>query len=137
MFMIVGMGEEPRNVEIPCMFFDTKQAAEDYISQVPWLQCTHDENLYEIKEENPVVIYEIEKELYDKPVPPDVLAILPRDIINDKIIEIDKNNITYGQAAGLCFFTDYNDRHDKIYEYWLRKIEFGKILVNFEYKYGG
>jgi hypothetical protein len=38
MYAIIGMGEESQNIEIPCMFFETQQAAEGYFSQIPWLQ---------------------------------------------------------------------------------------------------
>jgi hypothetical protein len=46
------------------------------------------------------------------PIPLRILATLPRDIMSDATLEIKKNKITYGQAAGLCFFTDYHDRRD-------------------------
>jgi hypothetical protein len=131
MFMIIGTGEGPRNIEIPCVLFETKQDAEDYISKIPWLECYYDDNVENPGDDDPYVSYRIPVELYDKPVPPNVLAILPRDIMNDKIIEIDKNNITYGQAAGFCFFTDYIDRHDRVYHYCLREIIFEKKLVSF------
>jgi hypothetical protein len=129
--MIVGMGEEPRNVEIPCMFFDTKQDAEDYISKIPWLECYHDDNVENPGDDDPIIMYRISVELYNKPIPPDILAILPYESNRDIPIKIDKNNITYGQAAGLCFFLDYNDRHDRVYLYWLREIKFGKMLASF------
>jgi hypothetical protein len=39
MHIIIAMGEEPRNAEIPCMLFKEKQDAKDYIHRIPWLQC--------------------------------------------------------------------------------------------------
>jgi hypothetical protein len=89
MYVIIGMGEEPYNVEIPCMFFETEQAAEAYIAKIPWLRrcggAGHDAGA-----ENSV-IYEIREELYDKIIPPYLLTALPQNII-----ERANNNITYG-----------------------------------------
>jgi hypothetical protein len=31
MFVLIAMGEEPQNIEIPCMFFETRQDAEEHL----------------------------------------------------------------------------------------------------------
>jgi hypothetical protein len=36
MYVLIGMGEEPQNIEIPCMFFDTREDAESHLSQIPY-----------------------------------------------------------------------------------------------------
>jgi hypothetical protein len=60
------MGEETQNIEIPCMFFETRRAAETHLSQIPWLQ----------RRENNVAVYDdgaedsslyvLSEALYDK-----------------------------------------------------------------------
>jgi hypothetical protein len=131
MHIIIAMGEEPRNVEIPCMLFEDKQNAENYISKIPWLRCTSDDEIDNVGEPDPIAFYEVPKEIYDMPIPLRILATLPRDIMSDATLEINKNKITYGQAAGFCFFTDYNDRRDRVYRYWLREAKFGQMLAVF------
>jgi hypothetical protein len=131
LYMIMAKGEEPRNVEIPCMLFKEEQDAKDYISKIPWLQCYCNDENNNVKEPDPVVFYEVPKEKYDMPIPLRILATLPRDILGDATIEINKNKITYGQATGLCFFIDYNDRHDRVYEYWVQEAKFGQMLAVF------
>jgi hypothetical protein len=132
MHIIIAMGEEPRNAEIPCMLFKEKQDAKDYIHKIPWLQCYHDDEVDNVvKEPDPIAMYEVVEELYDTPMPPDILKFLPRDIMNDEIVKVNKGKITYGQAIGLCFFIDYNDRHDRVYDYWLREIRPEELLVSF------
>jgi hypothetical protein len=131
MYIIIAMGEEPRNVEIPCMLFKEKQDAKDYIHEIPWLQCFHDDEVDNAGEPDPIAMYEVLEELYDTPMPHNILAFLPRDIIHDEIVKVNKGKITYGQATGLCFFIDYNDRHDRVYDYWLREIRTEELLVSF------
>jgi hypothetical protein len=131
MYIIIAMGEEPRNVEIPCMLFKEKQDAKDYIHKIPWLQCFYDDEVDNAGEPDPIAMYEVVEELYDTPIPLDILKCLPRDIMNDEIVKVNKEQITYGQATGLCFCIDYNDRHDRVYDYWLREIRPEELLVSF------
>jgi hypothetical protein len=37
MYVLIGMGEESQNIEIPCMFFETREDAEIHLSGIPWL----------------------------------------------------------------------------------------------------
>jgi hypothetical protein len=131
MYIIIAMGEQPRNAEIPCMLFKEKRDAREYILQIPWLQCFHDDEVDNAEEPDPIAMYEVLEELYDTPMPPAILKFLPRDIMNDKIVKVNKEKITYGQAIGLCFFIDYSDRHDRVYDYWLREIRPEELLVSF------
>ncbi|MGD8448998.1 MAG: hypothetical protein PVF36_07165 [Desulfobacterales bacterium] len=121
MYAIIGMGEKPYDVEIPCMFFETKQAAEAYIAKIPWLRrCVCAGN------DDSAVIYEIHEELYDKIIPPYLLTALPQ-----KIIGRSNNNITYGKAVGLHFFTYYYDRRGELNHYIIWKVEPGEAFVGF------
>jgi hypothetical protein len=123
MYAIIGMGEKPYNAEIPCMFFETRQDAEAYIAKISWLRrcgAGDDDNV-----ENPV-IYEILEGLYDKIIPSYLLTALPQNII-----ERANKNITYGQAAGLHFFTYYDDRRGELNHYIVWKVGPGEALVGF------
>jgi hypothetical protein len=119
MYAIIGMGEEPQNLEITCMFFETKQAAEAYIAKIPWLRRD--------ASEEDLIFFEIPEELYEETIPPALLATLPQNII-----ERAKPDITYGQAAGLHFFSHYNDRRTRIAYYALMEVSPSEKLVGFE-----
>jgi hypothetical protein len=117
MYAIIGVGKDPDNIEIPCMLFETKQAAEAHLSQMPWLRRCGDETN---------IIYTIPEELYNEPVPPSLLATLPQNNT-----DYAKENITYGTATGLHFFTYYHDRRGGIDHYLVWKVEPGEALVGF------
>jgi hypothetical protein len=40
------------------------------------------------KEPDPIAMYEVVEELYDTPMPPDILKFLPRDIMNDIVYRV-------------------------------------------------
>jgi hypothetical protein len=127
MYAIIGMGEESQNIEIPCMFFESKQDAEGYLSQIPWLQRYGNNGvIYDDGMEDPIM-YVIPEGLYDKIVPSFLLTILPQNIIDGG----DSQRITYGKATGLHFFTHYNDRQQRICYYVLMQIKSGDTLVGF------
>jgi hypothetical protein len=126
MYAIIAMGEEPYCIEIPCMVFMTKQAVEGYLSKIPGLQrCGEPGKVYADGSED-LTMYKIPDELYDEIVPPDSLANLPQNMIASV-----KKKITYGKAAGLHFFTFYNDRRDSVYDYFIKQVKLGEALVGF------
>jgi hypothetical protein len=117
MYAIIGVGKDPDNIEIPCMLFETKQAAEAHLSQIPWLRRCGDEA---------DISYTIPEELYNEIVPPSLLATLPPNII-----AYAKKDITYGTATGLHFFTYYYDRRGGVDHYLVWKVKPGEALVGF------
>jgi hypothetical protein len=119
MYALIGLGEEPQNLEITCMFFKTKPDAEAYISQIPWLR--RDDG------ETDIIYYEIPEELYNQTVSSALLTTLPQSIIRRA-----KPDLTYGQAVGLHFFSNYNDRQRRIVDYALIKIKPGEKYVGFD-----
>jgi hypothetical protein len=126
MYVLIGMGEESQNIETPCMVFETRQAAEGYLSQIPWLHRYNTSGfIYDDGAEDPI-LYAIPEGLYDQTVPPALLATLPQNIIVRA-----KQHITYGQAAGFHFFTYYNDRRKRIDYYTLMKVKPGEKFVGF------
>ncbi|MGD8400772.1 MAG: hypothetical protein PVH64_07550 [Bacillota bacterium] len=126
MYAIIGMGEESQNIEAPCMLFETKQDAEGHLSKIPWLyRCENSGVIYDDGMEDPIM-YVIPEGLYDKAVPPALLATLPQEIINRA-----KDNLTYGKAVGLHFFTCYNDRPKRVTYYVLLQVQPGKAFVGF------
>jgi hypothetical protein len=119
MYALIGLGEEPQNLEITCMFFKTKSDAEAYISQIPWLRRDNDET--------DIIYYEIPEELYNQTVPSALLTTLPQSITRRA-----KPDLTYGQAAGLHFFSNYNDRQQHITDYALMKVKPGEKYAGFD-----
>jgi hypothetical protein len=136
MYAIIGVGTaltghfmpgfELNSLEIACMFFETKQAAEGYIAKIPWIvRRDEDDVVYADGTEDPIM-YEIPDELYDQLVPPDLLATLPQNIIYNAPM-----NVTYGKATGLHFFQYYDDRIDSVTYYFLKRIKPGETLSGF------
>ena len=121
MYAIIAMGEEPHCIETPCMFFATKQDAEDHISKIPWLKRCG------VSDEEDKTMYSIPETLYDEPIQFNLLMTLPQNVIEG----FTKNSITYGKAVGLHFFNYYNDRYDSIFYYYLKKVQPGQALVGF------
>ena len=126
MYVLIGMGEEPQNIEIPCMFFETREDAEIHLSQIPWLhRCDTNCAAGGNSKEEPAM-YVIPDGLYDKPVPLALLSALPQ-----KIIGRAKGDLTYGKVVGTHFFTYYNDQHKRIDYYSLMKVTSGAAFVGF------
>jgi hypothetical protein len=127
MYVLIGMGEESQNIEIPCMFFDTREDAEIHLSGIPWLhRCENNGAAGGNNKEEPAM-YVIPEGLYDKPVP---LALLPA--LPQKIVSRAKGELTYGKVVGTHFFTYYNDQHKRIDYYSLMKVTSGAAFVGFE-----
>jgi hypothetical protein len=126
MYAIIAMGEEPQNIEIPCMLFETKEDAEDYLSQIPWLhRCENNGSIDGDGMENPIM-YVIPEGLYDKPIPLALLSALPQ-----KIVSRAKGELTYGKVVGMHFFTYYNDQPKRITYYVLMQVQPKKAFVGF------
>jgi hypothetical protein len=82
MYVLIGMGEESQNIEIPCMFFDTREDAEIHLSGIPWLhRCENNGAAGGNGKEEPAM-YVIPEGLYDKPVPLALLPVLPQKIVS-------------------------------------------------------
>jgi hypothetical protein len=101
------------------MFFRTKHDAEAYIAQIPWLR--RDDG------EADLVYYEIPEELYHQTLPSALLATLPQSITRRT-----QPDLTYGQAAGLHFFSHYDDRNQLINDYALMKVKPGEKFAGFD-----
>jgi hypothetical protein len=126
MYAIIAMGEEPQTIETPCMLFETKEEAEDHLSQIPWLhRCENNGAAGGNGREDPIM-YVIPDGLYDKPVPPALLPALP-----PKTVSRAKGDLTYGKVVGLHFFTYYNDRPERITYYVLMPVQAGEAFVGF------
>jgi hypothetical protein len=125
MYAIITMGEESQNLEIPCMLFETKQDAEDHLSNIPYLHRCKNNGVADDGMEDPTM-YVIPEGLYDKPVPSALWAALPQ-----KIVSRAKDDLTYGKLVGLHFFTYYNDQVKRITYYVLMQAPPGKAFVGF------
>jgi hypothetical protein len=126
MYVLIGMGDESQNIEIPCMLFETKQDAEDYLSRIPWLhRCENNGAAGGNGMEDPIM-YVIPDGLYDKPVP---LALLPA--LPQKIVSRAKGELTYGKVVGTHFFTYYNDQAKRIIYYVLMQVQAGEAFLGF------
>jgi hypothetical protein len=126
MYAIVGMGEETQNIETPCMLFETRQDAEGYLSQIPWLHRCANNSVLDDADREETTLYVIPEGLYDEPVPPALLTTLSR-----KLNGRAKEKLTYGKAAGMHFFTYYNDRCKRISYYVLMPVKPGEAFVGF------
>jgi hypothetical protein len=127
MYALIGMGEESQNIETPCMVFATRQDAEEYLSQIPWLLRYGPNGAAADGQTGDPIIYAMPAGLYDQTIPPTVLATLPQHIVNRA-----QPDMTYGKAAGLHFFTYYNDQRKRIDYYTLIKVKPGTTFVGFE-----
>jgi hypothetical protein len=126
MYAIIAMGEETQNIEIPCMFFKTRQDAEEHLSQIPWLyRCKGNGIVGDDGMEEPTM-YVIPEGLYDKPVPLVLLSALPK-----KIISRSKGDLTYGKVVGMHFFTYYNDHPKRIAYYAIMQVHSGEAFVGY------
>jgi hypothetical protein len=126
MYAIIAMGEEPQNIETPCMLFETRKDAEDQLSQIPYLyRCENNGPVGDNSLEDPTM-YVIPEGLYDKPVPSALWAALPQ-----KIVSRAKDDLTYGKVVGLHFFTYYNDQAKRVTYYVLMQVPPGKAFVGF------
>ncbi|MGD8448996.1 MAG: hypothetical protein PVF36_07155 [Desulfobacterales bacterium] len=136
MYAIIGVGTALtghfmpgfmiNSLEIACMFFETKQAADEYIFKIPWMIRHENDDVVYADGTEDLIMYEIPDELYDQPVPPYLLTTL-----SQKIIFNAPENLTYGKATGLHFFQYYDDRIDSVTYYFLRKIQPGETLSGF------
>jgi hypothetical protein len=126
MYAIIAMGEEPQTLETPCMLFETRQDAEDHLSQIPWLHRCENNGVGDDDGMEEPAMYVISAGLYDKSIP---LALLPA--LPQKIVSRAKGDITYGKVVGTHFFTYYNDQHKRIDYYSLMKVTSGAAFVGF------
>jgi hypothetical protein len=127
MYALIGMGVESQNIEIPCLIFETKQDAKGYLSQIPWLQCYDPSGVTTDDSAEDPIIYTMPTGLYEQTIPSAAVATLPQHIVN-----YAQQDITYGKAAGLHFFTYYNDRRKRIDYYTLMKVIPGAPFVGFD-----
>jgi hypothetical protein len=123
MYVLIAMGKESQSIEIPCMFFETRQDAEIHLSGIPWLHRCKNNGVVDADGMEDPTMYVIPDGLYDKPVP---LALLP--VLPQKIVSRAKDDLTYGKVVGTHFFTYYNDRYKPIIYYVLMQVQPGSMV---------
>jgi hypothetical protein len=126
MYVLIAMGEESQDIEIPCMFFETREDAEIHLSQIPWLHRCENNGVVDDDGMEEPTMYVIPDGLYDKPVPLALLPALPK-----KIVSRAKGDLTYGKVVGTHFFTYYNDWSKRIAYYVLMQVQPGEAFVGF------